>query len=102
MLEDVAAVTLLAMLLPFAGALLAPFLTARLGANAAWILALVPAFAFAHFAGFLPEISAGEEVTGGYAWVPSLNLSFSWFLDGLSLSAAIDHRLQAVHGFVRP
>ncbi len=89
MLEDAAAVTLLAMLLPFAGALLAPVLTARLGANAAWVLALVPAFAFVHFAGFLPEIAAGEVVTGGYAWVPSLNLSFSWFLDGLSLTFAL-------------
>ena len=89
MLEDVAAVTLMALFLPFAGALVAPFLTARLGANAAWILALVPAFAFAHFAGFWPEIAAGEVVTGGYAWVPSLNLSFSWFLDGLSLTFAL-------------
>ncbi len=89
MLEDVAAVTLMVLFLPFAGALVAPFLTARLGANAAWILALVPAFAFAHFAGFSPEIAAGEVVTGGYAWVPSLNLSFSWFLDGLSLTFAL-------------
>jgi multicomponent Na+:H+ antiporter subunit A len=81
--------TWVAMLLPFAAALLAPWLTARLGAAAAWLLALAPALAFAHFAGFWPEIAAGERVTGGYAWVPSLNLSFSWFLDGLSLTFAL-------------
>ncbi|MFN7125179.1 MAG: putative monovalent cation/H+ antiporter subunit A [Allorhizobium sp.] len=81
--------TWVAMLLPFAAALLAPWLTARLGANAAWLLALAPALAFAHFAGFLPEVAAGERVTGGFAWVPSLNLSFSWFLDGLSLTFAL-------------
>jgi multicomponent Na+:H+ antiporter subunit A len=81
--------TWLAMLLPFAAALLAPWLTARTGANAAWLLALAPALAFAHFAGFLPEIAAGERVTGGFAWVPSLNLSFSWLLDGLSLTFAL-------------
>jgi multicomponent Na+:H+ antiporter subunit A len=81
--------TWVAMLLPFAAALLAPWLTARTGANAAWLLALAPAFAFAHFAGFLPEIAAGERVTGGFAWVPSLNLSFSWLLDGLSLTFAL-------------
>eukprot|EP01032_Pedospumella_encystans_P005602 gene5602-6673_t len=75
-----------AMLLPFVAAILAPWLTARTGAKAAWVLALAPALAFAHFAGFLPEIAAGERVTGGYAWVPSINLSFSWFLDGLSLT----------------
>jgi multicomponent Na+:H+ antiporter subunit A len=81
--------TWVAMLLPFAAALLAPWLTARTGANAAWLLALAPALAFAHFAGFLPEIAAGERVTGGFAWVPSLNLSFSWFIDGLSLTFAL-------------
>lgn len=86
---DGAGLTLLAMLLPFAGAALAPVLTARLGHNAAWLLALVPAFAFVHFAGFLPEIAAGRAVTGGYPWVPSLGLSFSWFLDGLSLTFAL-------------
>lgn len=81
--------TWVAMLLPFAAALLAPWLTARLGAAAAWLLALAPALAFAHFAGFWPEIAGGDRVTGGYAWVPSLNLSFSWFLDGLSLTFAL-------------
>ncbi|MND79311.1 Na(+)/H(+) antiporter subunit A [compost metagenome] len=28
-------------------------------------------------------------MTGGYAWVPSFNLSFSWFIDGLSLTFAL-------------
>lgn len=81
--------TWVAMLLPFAAAVLAPWLVSRLGANGAWVLALAPALAFAHFAGFLPAISAGERITGGYAWVPSLNLSFSWFIDGLSLTFAL-------------
>lgn len=81
--------TWVAMLLPFAAAFVAPWLTARTGAAAAWFLALAPALAFAHFAGFLPEVAAGERVTGGYAWVPSLNLSFSWFIDGLSLTFAL-------------
>ncbi|MGF0536831.1 putative monovalent cation/H+ antiporter subunit A [Agrobacterium sp. ES01] len=89
MFDNVAGVTFIALMLPFAGALIAPWLTRRFGHNAAWILALLPAFAFLHFAGFLPEIAAGEVVTGGYAWVPSLNLSFSWFLDGLSLTFAL-------------
>jgi multicomponent Na+:H+ antiporter subunit A len=69
--------------------LLAPWVTSRLGARGAYILALLPALAFAHFAGFLPEIARGEVRTGGYAWVPSFNLSFSWFLDGLSLTFAL-------------
>jgi multicomponent Na+:H+ antiporter subunit A len=81
--------TWVALLLPFVAALVAPWLTARFGAAAAWCLALFPALAFVHFLGFLPEIAAGGRVTGGFAWVPSLNLSFSWFLDGLSLTFAL-------------
>ncbi|KQW31206.1 cation:proton antiporter [Rhizobium sp. Root274] len=87
--ETTSDLTWIAMLLPFAAALLAPWLTARLGAAAAWVLAVAPALAFLHFLGFLPEIAAGERVTGGFAWVPSLNLSFSWLLDGLSLTFAL-------------
>lgn len=89
MFDDFADVTFLAMILPFLGALIAPALTRRMGHAAAWPLALAPALAFLHFAGFLPEIGNGEVVTGGYAWVPSMNLSFSWFLDGLSLTFAL-------------
>ncbi len=89
MTGDGAALTFLAMALPFVAALLAPLVVRRLGANAAWLIALAPLAVFAHLLGFLPEIARGEVVTGGYAWVPSLNLSFSWFLDGLSLTFAL-------------
>ncbi|WP_377295733.1 putative monovalent cation/H+ antiporter subunit A [Rhizobium sp. SGZ-381] len=81
--------TMVCLFLPFVAALAAPFLTRALGANAAWVLALAPAVSFAYFTGYLPEIAAGEVVTGGYAWVPSFNLSFSWFIDGLSLTFAL-------------
>ncbi|HBF31154.1 putative monovalent cation/H+ antiporter subunit A [Rhizobium sp.] len=89
MIADVAGMTLLALLLPFLGALLAPMLIKRLGHNAAWILALIPLASFVQFLSFLPEIASGGVVTGGYAWVPSYNVSFSWFLDGLSLTFAL-------------
>ncbi|MCY1664222.1 putative monovalent cation/H+ antiporter subunit A [Rhizobium sp. SL86] len=81
--------TLLCLFLPFIAAAFAPLATRHLQHNAAWLLALAPAFSFVYFAGSLPEIAAGEVVTGGYAWVPSLNLSFSWFIDGLSLTFAL-------------
>ncbi|KKX28097.1 putative monovalent cation/H+ antiporter subunit A [Rhizobium sp. LC145] len=83
------ALTLLCLFLPFIAAFLAPVLTRAFGHKAAWLLALAPAFAFLHFASFLGEVAAGEVVTGGYAWVPSFNISFSWFLDGLSLTFAL-------------
>ncbi|PYG59463.1 putative monovalent cation/H+ antiporter subunit A [Rhizobium sp. UGM030330-04] len=89
MTSDVTQLTFLSLFLPFMAALAAPALVKRLGHNAAWLLALAPGLAFVHFALMLPGIAAGGIVTGGYAWVPSFNLSFSWFIDGLSLTFAL-------------
>ncbi|UXS31073.1 putative monovalent cation/H+ antiporter subunit A [Agrobacterium tumefaciens] len=89
MTSDVTPLTFLSLFLPFLAALAAPALVKRFGHNAAWILALAPGLAFVHFALMLPEIAAGGVITGGYAWVPSFNLSFSWFIDGLSLTFAL-------------
>ncbi|EJB03616.1 NADH:ubiquinone oxidoreductase subunit 5 (chain L)/multisubunit Na+/H+ antiporter, MnhA subunit [Rhizobium leguminosarum bv. trifolii WSM597] len=88
-MADVTALTFLALCLPLAGALAAPFVIRIFGANGAWLLALAPLLAFLHFLRFAPAIARGEIVAGGYAWVPSYNLSFSWFLDGLSLAFAL-------------
>lgn len=89
MTSDVTQLTFLSLFLPFLAALAAPMLVKRLGHNAAWILAIAPALAFVHFALMLPQVAAGGVVTGGYVWVPSFNLSFSWFIDGLSLTFAL-------------
>jgi multicomponent Na+:H+ antiporter subunit A len=83
---NVADLTFLALLLPFLGAIVAPLLTRMLGPNAAWVLALIPVAILLHFSGFSAEIARGEVVTGGYVWVPSFNVSFSWLVDGLSLT----------------
>ncbi|MDO9417306.1 MAG: putative monovalent cation/H+ antiporter subunit A [Pararhizobium sp.] len=72
------------MALPFVAALAAPLITRALGHRAGWVLALVPVAIFVHFLGFSAEIARGELVTGGYVWVPSFNVSFSWLIDGLS------------------
>ncbi|NWJ25190.1 putative monovalent cation/H+ antiporter subunit A [Rhizobium sp. RM] len=89
MTENVTSLTFISLFLPFLAALAAPALVRKVGHNAAWILAIAPALAFLNFAGMLPEIAAGGVVTGGYSWVPSFNLSFSWFIDGLSLTFAL-------------
>ncbi|WEX07756.1 putative monovalent cation/H+ antiporter subunit A [Chelativorans sp. AA-79] len=81
--------TFLALVLPFLGAAAAPFLTRALGHNAAWVLALVPAFLFYHFAGFLGAVADGQAIAGGYPWIESLGVDFSWYLDGLSLTFAL-------------
>ncbi|MCM2291875.1 putative monovalent cation/H+ antiporter subunit A [Allorhizobium sp. BGMRC 0089] len=89
MIADEASLTLVMLFLHFIAAALAAPLTARLGHRAAWGLALAPFAAFLHFLRLVPEIASGGIVTGGYVWVPSLNVSFSWFLDGLSLTFAL-------------
>ncbi|WP_422373266.1 putative monovalent cation/H+ antiporter subunit A [Hoeflea sp.] len=78
--------TFIILMLPFLAALIAPWLTRRLGHNAAWVLALAPVAIFVHFLGFSAEVADGDIVTGGFAWVPSYNVSFSWLIDGLSLT----------------
>jgi multicomponent Na+:H+ antiporter subunit A len=89
MIENVTLLTFVVLFLPFLAALAAPSFIRFFGHKAVWLLALFPAFAFAHFATLLPAIADGEAVTGGYMWVPSFNLSFSWFIDGLSLTFAL-------------
>lgn len=82
-------VTLVVLFLPFVGALIAPLLQRVAKHNAAWFLALVPAFCFYHFTGFIGSISQGGVITGGYPWVEALNVDFSWLIDGLSLTFAL-------------
>lgn len=81
--------TLPFLFLPLAGALAALFLTRIMPRHAAIVLALAPALVFAHFASFLPDIAAGQALVGGVEWVPALDLRFSWYLDGLSLTFAL-------------
>lgn len=88
-MAGVEGLTFLALFMPFLGALIAPVIVRRLGHNAAWPLAVLPMLAFLHFAGFLPGIAAGQAIRGGFDWVPSLGVRFSWLLDGLSLTFAL-------------
>jgi multicomponent Na+:H+ antiporter subunit A len=89
MMADVTALTFAALCMPFLAAVLAPLLVRALGARAAWLLALAPLLTFVHFASLLPTLADGKVIRGGYAWVPSLNLNFSWLLDGLSVTFAL-------------
>lgn len=86
---DANSLTFLALLLPFVGALLAPLLCRVLKHNAAWPLAAMPFAIFIHLAGFLEPVAEGRPVGGGYDWIPSLGVRFSWYLDGLSLTFAL-------------
>jgi multicomponent Na+:H+ antiporter subunit A len=86
---DASSTTFITLMLPFIAALLAPFLTRHLKQNAAWVLAIAPLAIFVHMLGFSAEIAAGGAVAGGFAWVPSLSVDFSWYIDGLSQTFAL-------------
>ncbi|HEV7254883.1 MAG TPA: hydrogen gas-evolving membrane-bound hydrogenase subunit E [Mesorhizobium sp.] len=73
--------------LPFIAAVFAPFLVRTPGG--VWALPLILLLDFGLLAGHAPAIAAGEVLTGALAWAPSLRLSLSWRLDGLSLAFAL-------------
>ncbi|MHA7772145.1 putative monovalent cation/H+ antiporter subunit A [Roseibium sp. M-1] len=81
--------TLYAVLAPFAAAVVAPFLTRLFKHNAAWLLAVVPALIFVHFAGFIEPVSKGETFVAAKAWAPSYGINFSVYVDGLSTLFAL-------------
>jgi multicomponent Na+:H+ antiporter subunit A len=73
----------------FAAALVAPSLQRLLGRATAWLLALVPLGLTAYFGSHIESVAAGEHVFLTYSWVPSLGISVSLSLDGLSLLFAL-------------
>lgn len=81
--------TYLAILAPFAAAAVAPWLHARMGHKAGWLLAIIPALMFMQFASFIPDIAAGKRHLFSLPWLPDFGVTFSFYLDGLSLLFAL-------------
>jgi multicomponent Na+:H+ antiporter subunit A len=80
-----ATLILTALMAPFLAAAVAPLLTRWMGHRAALVLALVPAGIFLFFLQFVGKLGGKDALTGGYPWIPSFNVSYSWLIDGLSL-----------------
>ncbi len=56
---------------------------------AGWALAILPASVLIYLLGLTGKVAAGESVIFSIAWVPRLAVSFSFFVDGLSLLFAL-------------
>ena len=54
-----------------------------------YLPAALAASLFVYFCRFIPAISAGERVTWSADWVPSMNISAAFLVDGLSLTFAL-------------
>ncbi|KZL20950.1 Na(+)/H(+) antiporter subunit A [Pseudovibrio axinellae] len=81
--------TFWALLSPFVAAALSPILAKTLKHNASWILAVIPALAFLQFLSFVPGIAEGQTFKASLEWVPTFNVNFSIYLDGLSVLFAL-------------
>lgn len=81
--------TILAVLAPFVAAAIAPFATKLFKHNAAWVLALVPAWIFFHFTGFLGPVSEGQSFVAAREWAPNYGINLSFYIDGLSTLFAL-------------
>jgi NADH:ubiquinone oxidoreductase subunit 5 (subunit L)/multisubunit Na+/H+ antiporter MnhA subunit/multisubunit Na+/H+ antiporter MnhB subunit len=57
--------------------------------RAGWILALIPASAFAILLHAVTQMHDGKPLTYSVPWIPSLGLNFSLYLDGLSALFAL-------------
>jgi multicomponent Na+:H+ antiporter subunit A len=78
-----------AVLAGFITALIAPWLVRIGGRAAGWLLSLLPLGLAIYFASHVDLISSGRTLVSQYAWVPSLDVQFSFYLDGLSLLFAL-------------
>ncbi len=70
-------------------AFLAPTVVRLARGRAGWILALLPAGLTVYFARLLGPVAAGGTVAVSVPWVPALEVSLSFYLDGLSLLFAL-------------
>ncbi len=70
---------------PFFAAVFAPWIKTFAGPAAGWILAVVPAAIFATFISFIGQIADFSVIRVGLDWIPAYGISFSFFVDGLSL-----------------
>ena len=75
----------LALFAPFLVAIVAPVLVRVLKYNAAWLLALVPAWMFYHFVGYVAITAQGQTSVIALDWIPSFGVEFSFYIDGLSI-----------------
>ncbi len=76
---------LLAVLICFAGAMLAPLTFRLLGPRTAWVMAAIPAGLLIWFGTQLPPLLQTDALRSVTPWVPGLNVNLSFRLDGLSM-----------------
>ena len=77
----------LSILLPFIFAMAVPYIykkfTPRI--HTGWFVFIIPLLIFTYLLTFIPQISSGNTVSATVPWLPSYNINFTTYVDGLSL-----------------
>ena len=72
--------------IPMFAALLIPFLFKKVSRiHTGWFVLAVPVILFGMYTTVLPKVKNGESITSSFDWIPSLDISFISYIDGLSL-----------------
>ncbi|TQR16373.1 Na+/H+ antiporter subunit A [Psychrobacillus soli] len=75
-----------AIILPFIIAAFVPFIYRRFKyMHIGWLVMLVPITLFVMLAMLIPSVAGGKTYIHTYNWIPSLNINFTTYLDGLSM-----------------
>lgn len=73
-------------LIPFIMAALIPLFNRRLQKSfIGWVVLVIPVSLFLILTTYIPRIAKGETFSHTYGWIPSFNINFTTYLDGLSL-----------------
>ncbi|MER1999873.1 MAG: Na+/H+ antiporter subunit A [Lysinibacillus sp.] len=77
-------------LLPFLAAACIPFLYRRIGTlHLGWYVLVIPVVLFIWLTTYISQISKGQTVTNRFEWIPTFNIHFTTYLDGLSMIFAL-------------
>ncbi|WP_068674081.1 Na+/H+ antiporter subunit A [Oceanobacillus sp. Castelsardo] len=80
----------LAIMIPFLAAIIVPIIYKRIQKiHIGWFVFLVPTALFLFLVSFIPHIANGETYLYTLEWIPSYNINFTTYLDGLSLIFAL-------------
>ena len=75
-----------AIILPFIIAAFVPFIYRRFRfIHIGWFVMLVPITLFILLARLIPSVASGQTFTDTYQWIPTLDINFTTYLDGLSM-----------------
>lgn len=79
-------IQVLAIFIPILATLFLPFLFKRVKAiHTGWFVLIMPVLLAAYYATFIPQTANGKTFIEAFNWIPSLNIAFVSYLDGLSI-----------------